>query len=586
MAAPDGIRRMLFMRPARETETRYVPRPTHVHNADFEAAIGLFTLSALVASTFPGAVVGALLATAVWRVTRPDIITKWLFAGLGGAMLASLHSSLAVGWPFRAVLHLWFPESVSAVSPQVLFTSSLTEVLAGPALLLVFETSLAYWHRTIQGQEWSRYHSMTRRKKALERDWAGPPSWSNASSVQPGALRLGYGAEDGRPIDIGADELAQHIFVPGASGSGKTTTLVTIAEGALANGYGIVIVDCKGSGLGGEARKLAARNDVPFTTVDPKSDDTVGYDPCSGDAADIANKLIGTFSFSGEAEIYKQVAMEVVPLICKALQASGSDVTIDAIYEALNRGGLSRIGRRPGADAYRDRLEDLDDSGGVGAQGYSGLQRRLGALREGRFGDIFRTRPALDWKTQLRTPQVTYLALPSTAASEDVELFGRVITQDLKQVCYGRMQAIEAGEDIAPILIIYDEFAALREATQIVDLLLQARQARAPLVVSTQYLPEEVSILRPITSAGILIVHRLEAVDAESIAAQFGTHNVPELTAQVDYLLGTSQKGSVRFVKEYNVHPDDLKELPIGVAAVYLRPTQRRKIVRIAKLTT
>jgi hypothetical protein len=273
--------------------------------------------------------------------------------------------------------------------------------------------------------------------------------------------------------------------------------------------------------------------------------------------------------------------MEVIPVICRALAAAGKPVTLDVIYEALGKGGLSRVGRLPGADAFKDRLEDLDDAGGVGAAGYSGLQRRLGALMEGTFGELFRKRPALDWQEQLAKPRVTYLSLSATGAGEDVELFGRVITQDLKQVCDERMRMLDKGKDVTPILIVYDEFAALREATQIVDLLLQARQARAPLVVATQFLPEEVPIRRPVMAAGVLIVHRLEAEDAEKMAAQFGTHTSPMLTAQVDYASGESEKGSVRWVEEFNFHPNELKELPVGMAAVYARPSKRRALVQV-----
>src|ERR1019366_2959463 len=132
--------------------------------------------------------------------------------------------------------------------------------------------------------------------------------------------------------------------------------------------------------LGGEARRLATRHGLPFTSIDPNDRQSAGYDPCSGDAAAVANKIIGAFSFTGEAEIYKQVAMEIIPIICRALEASGTKVTLDEIYQALDRGGLGRLGRREGADAFRQRLEDLEDSGGVGAAGYAGLQRRLGAL--------------------------------------------------------------------------------------------------------------------------------------------------------------------------------------------------------------
>ena len=329
------------------------------------------------------------------------------------------------------------------------------------------------------------------------------------------------------------------------------------------------------------SRELASRHSIPFTLVDPHDRKTAGYDPCSGSPAEVANKLIGSFTFSGEAEIYKQVAMEVIPVICRALKASRTPITLDAIYETLNKGGLSRLGRKDGAEEYRHRLEDLEESGGVGAAGYAGLQRRLGALMEGTFHEIFRKRPAINWKRQLSSPHVTYLSLSATAAGEDVELFGRVITQDLKQVCDDRMRAIRKGEDVKPVLIIYDEFAALREATQIVDLLLQAREARAPLVVATQIVPIDPAIRRPLMSAGVLIVHRLEAEDAEPMAAQFGTKSVPKITAQIDFETGTSEKGSARLVEEFVIHPNDLKELPVGMAAVYVRPSKRRALVAV-----
>jgi hypothetical protein len=422
-----------------------------------------------------------------------------------------------------------------------------------------------------------------RRKKALERGWAGPdaaPSATDGQAHPSGTIRLGT-SDDERPFDLGADEVAQHVFVPGASGSGKTTTLVRLADGALSSGYAVVIVDCKGVGLGAVAQSLASRHGVPLTLVDPQDPSSVGYDPCSGDAPTIANKLIGAFTFGGDAEIYKQIAMEVVPVICRAMAAAGQEISLDSIYNALGRGGLMRLGRSKGAEEYRDRLEDMEAAGGIGAAGYIGLQKRLGALMEGTFGDLFRRTPALDWHSVMREPSVTYLSLSSTAAGEDVELFGRVITQDLKQVCDQRMRAIERGEDPIPVLIMYDEFAALREARQVVDLLLQARQARAPLVISTQYLPEEPAIRKPVLSAGVLIVHRVEAEDAEVIAAQFGTHTTTALTAQVDYDTGTSEKGSVRWVEEYNIHPNVLKDLPVGMAAVFARRTKRRQLVHI-----
>jgi energy-coupling factor transporter ATP-binding protein EcfA2 len=427
---------------------------------------------------------------------------------------------------------------------------------------------------------------MEPRKKALERGWPGPAGGrlvpeGNAAEL----VRLGLNPRDGQAFDLSVAEIAQHIFLPGASGSGKTTTVACLMDGLLSHGYGVAVIDCKGSGLGDTARVLARRHEVALNIVDPKDSATLGYDPCSGDAAAIANKIVGAFTFSGEAEIYKQVAMEVVPVLCRAMESAGVKVTLAGLYDSLNKGAMSRLGRRDGVEPYvRARLEQLEESGGVGAAGYVGLQRRLGALLEGAFGHLFELEPALRWSEVTRRPAVTHIALSATAAGEDVELFGRVITQDLKQLCDERMRAIDKGVDVWPLLIVYDEFAALREATQVVDLLLQARQARTPVLVATQYLPEEVSIRKPVLSAGVVIAHRLEADDAEIVASQFGTHTTPMLTAQVDYDTGESRMGSLRMVEEFDVHPNVFKSLPVGTAAVMSRTSGRKSVVSIQRV--
>ena len=558
-------------------------------DAQHSKAAALFTICGVLVVTFPALLIGVGIASVLWRVTRPDIVTRWLIAGLCAATAAAMQPMVASGWVWHLLVQMVFPTETSDTSAGSIVASIPAEMLFGPLVLVAFSLGLDYRRQTTHGQEWERHSRVEKRKKALERGWSGPGGTpdltSDAQAHPPGKIRLGVVADDAKIFDLGVDEVAQHIFVPGASGTGKTTTLVRLGDGALANGYGVVIIDCKGVGLGAEARLLASRHEVPFTIVDPQDENSIGYDPCSGDAPAIANKLIGAFSFSGEAEIYKQVAMEVIPVICRAMAAANIEITLDSIYEALGSGGLARLGRAPGAEAYRERLTDMDASGGIGAAGYVGFQKRLGALMEGTFGELFRRRPSLDWAEQMSQPCVTYLSLSSTAASEDVELFGRVITNDLKQVCYQRMRAIERGEDPFPVLIIYDEFAALREARQVVDLLLQARQARAPLVIATQFLPEEVAIRKPVLSSGVLIVHRLEAEDADLVASQFGTHTTTALTAQVDFEEGTSQKGSVRWVEEYNVHPNELKSLPVGMAAVYARRSNRRQLVQVHRTT-
>jgi hypothetical protein len=417
-----------------------------------------------------------------------------------------------------------------------------------------------------------------RKRKALELGWNDIRSHSADAGASAGSIELGL--VDGRPFALDLGELRQHVFIPGASGSGKTTTVACIVDGHLANACGAVIVDCKGTGLDEAARQLSSRHDVPLHIVDPRDPDTLGYDPCQGDAAAIANKLIGAFTFSAEAEVYKQIAMEVVPVICRALQRAGGRVTLAELQQSLGKGAMTRLGRRDGVEPeLRARLEDLDDAGRVSASGYQGLQHRLGALLEGVYGAIFALEPALIWSAVTKGPQVTYLSLSATAAGEDVELFARVIAQDLKQLCDERMRAISRGESVDQLLVIFDEFAALREAPQVVDLLLQARQARVSVLIATQYLPQSPAIRKPALSSGVLIAHRLDADDAETLALQFGTHSVPVLTAQVDYETGESRAGSLRMAEVFDVHPNVIKALPAGRAAVISRISGRKGVV-------
>jgi hypothetical protein len=406
-----------------------------------------------------------------------------------------------------------------------------------------------------------------------------PVSGGSGTPHPSGLIRLGTIVPSRREFDLEPRELAQHVFIAGASGSGKTTTLVRLADGALTLGSAVVIVDCKGGGLGGEARALAARDQVPLRIVDPDDPDSIGYNPCTGTPAEVTNKLLGAFTYEGAAEVFKMAAGQALPPIVRALSSLGRPVDLDAISETFRSGGMARLGRDAG-EPHERILRDIESarkSGGVAEQAYTGLQFRLGMLIQGKFGELFRMENALDWDTALASPSVTYLGLSATAASEDVELLGRVIAQDLKQAAGRRLRS----KAHPPVLVIFDEFAALREAEQIVDLLLQARQANMQVVISTQYLPEAVPIRKACLSAGLILAHRVEGEDAEALAGQFGTRGKWEHTLQIDRTTGYSEKGSVRKVDVYNVHPNELRELVVGRAAVRSVATDRRATVQV-----
>jgi len=291
-----------------------------------ESAGALMILGACVAVATPGVLAGAAMAC-IWRwLHRPPLLARVACAVLLLGPLFALRSFIVVAWPWRDILANSFPAKFTAVDGSLALRSLYTEALAGP---LWFEAMLL---ATVIGRR--RVDSQVRRDHRLDkRRWRAisgsrqpmlPDPNTSRTDHSPGhpegGIRLGVDSETNRSLDLQLPvDLATHVFIPGASGTGKTTTLTRIADGALINGYGVVIVDAKGGGLGGVARRLAERYDLPFYLVDPDDPDSLGYNPCSGDAASVANKLVGAFTYGPSAEIYKNIAMEAVPAVVRGV---------------------------------------------------------------------------------------------------------------------------------------------------------------------------------------------------------------------------------------------------------------------------
>lgn len=568
-----------------------VQGPIENHVQDLAAT--LTVALGCVALLDPGVLLGAAVAGGWLWLHRPSTARRLVCALLLVVPLLALHLLLIWAWPWRDLLvHLLSPRQVPPVDDSLALRSLYIEALAGP---LWFEGAILAARlrsRRVDAQARRDHRLDMQRWRAIDgrrQPMLPNPQTSRSDSSPahpPGRIRLGVDAETNGPLDLALPaDLAAHVFLPGASGSGKTTTVARLADGALANGYGVVIVDAKAGGLGKTARALAARYGVPLHLVDPDDADSLGYNPCTGDPASVANKLMGAFTYSASAEIYKNIGMEAVPVIVRGLQAADEPVTLEALYAALGTRGMEKIAQKLAEDdRTRERLLELaeqKDHDRTTASGMSGLQRRFGALLEGKFGELFRTQPTLDWDRALAKPSVTYIALSALASSEDVNLMGRVIAQDMKQVCARRLRQLADGGELTPILAVFDEFAALDEADQFSDLLLQARQALMPTVISTQFLPETISLRKACLGAGLLIVHRVEAEDAEAIAAQFGTRRVTELTNQIDFETGFSEKGSARRVDKYNVNPNELRNFRTGEAAFKSVSQRRYTIARI-----
>ena len=137
-----------------------------------------------------------------------------------------------------------------------------------------------------------------------------------SSSASRVAAVLGSDA-GGRPVLLTDDELSAHGLILGASGAGKSTTLLKLMTEQIERGRPVVAIDMKGSPA--FARVLADAAQVagrPFKVW--SIDGPAHWNPLAhGNATELKDKLIGTERFTEPhyqraAERYIQTVLQVI----------------------------------------------------------------------------------------------------------------------------------------------------------------------------------------------------------------------------------------------------------------------------------
>jgi hypothetical protein len=382
------------------------------------------------------------------------------------------------------------------------------------------------------------------------------------------------------------EELERHVTLIGTTGSGKTTTLTRLMDAAMTAGWAVLVVDAKGGKLAHVCRALGAVHGEPARIWLPGEPDSWTYDLCAGDPNEVGNRLVGAFEHGREGQVYRNLSQAIVPLAVRALHDNGQPCTLDTLRYSLDEAHLTGLARRTVDVELKTELLGLL-SNTLHRTTLTGITGRLRGLRYGVFGrSLLPSDRTLDLGECLHAPGVTYLGLPATAASEDVALVGRVLIQHLKQVAYAGLWA----ESPRPGLLLFDEFASLGDALQLIDLLLQAREARLAVVISTQQLPRNPSALRKaLLGSGVLIAHQIGAPeDADDVARAIGTRSGSEVVRQVQLgRAGPVVRRQLRNRESFLVPPDQLARLAVGQAAACVRfGKQRIAVVQVDPLRT
>ena len=223
----------------------------------------------------------------------------------------------------------------------------------------------------------------------------------------------------------------------------------------------------------------------------------------------------------------------------------------------------------------------LDSLDARARAGLAGVRDRVAILVESELGRWLEPGGGreLDLLAAVRERAVVYFRLDADRLPLLAEMLAAAVVQDLLTV------AAACQSEPIPTIIAIDEFSAI-EATGVARLFGRARAAGLSLVLVTQELADlraaHGELLEQVLgNVEAVIAHRQNVpASAELVAQIAGTRLVWNRTEQLERSVPTGRATRTRG-REYVIHPDAIKALPVGCAAVALPGTGRCALARI-----
>jgi conjugal transfer pilus assembly protein TraD len=402
--------------------------------------------------------------------------------------------------------------------------------------------------------------------------------WARETEVRRARGATVIGSDrTGRRLTLGDDQLSAHGLIVGASGAGKSTTLLSILTDHIERGRPVVAIDMKGSPSFERAlADTASAAGRPFRVWTPDGPDF--WNPLAhGNATELKDKLIATERFTEPH--YKRAAERYVQLALKTLHDVHPDraATLDEVVDAMDPKRLTALVRqRPPAEAARvyDYVSSLTPDQ---ISAIRGLGTRVAIVSESHTGR-FLSPPAgsdgIDLRRALDGNEVVVFSLNSSRYGQLSAQLGALAIQDLVTAVGGRFADGEGAHPPATVGI--DEFSALG-GDHLLSLLARGRGAGVTVLLATQGLADLDRAARGfrdqvLGNTAVKIIHRQDVPSsADTVAQMAGTVRRWETSQQVGALGGYTGRGVRREVEQFAVHPNDIKGLRTGEAVLIVK---------------
>jgi conjugal transfer pilus assembly protein TraD len=385
-------------------------------------------------------------------------------------------------------------------------------------------------------------------------------------------VRMGFDQELRVPIHLPDSVRARHVHIVGATGSGKTESVIlNFLRQDIARGLGAIILDAKGDASfmktlrdwlpSGERLKV-------FDLTDPES---MPYNPISsGLPLEAAERLFASLVWS--EEYYKTKARSALQRLFQVhAEAHNKNPILTELADYLEDSGAFTAatisGDYPQKLAERDFME------------LSGLRDQIRSLCIGHLGQILSPKDGQQIQLEASsTGTVIYFRLQSLLSPQLVSTVGRLIINHLNYLAGSAHRAGASAQHLIPTYL--DEFASFA-CPEFADLISKARSAKLALHFSHQSVGDLIEVspgfLSRITdnSATKIILRINDPDSAEFFARSFGTRLYQKVTQRITNakeiaLADVLGEGTQREAHQFRAPPDLFKTLPTGVGSVLI----------------
>jgi hypothetical protein len=369
----------------------------------------------------------------------------------------------------------------------------------------------------------------------------------------------------GRNVLLSRERMCRHLLVCGATGSGKTETVMRLAwVVAKQSDAPVFYLDGKGDRDTAERFCGLMADAGRRTRVFPNEP----FDGWRGRAHEIQGRLMEIIDYTSEgpAAWYRDVAKTTLRLVCE--HPDGPPRSSREVLARMNHALLAAAHKGSSAVAAL-------------------APAQVGQVRlryEAFFGQ---TRGALDGGWAWEDTSAAYLLLDSLALREETGGLARFLFEDFAHFFTGRKAKAQF------CVLIVDEFSALASSSGMAARVEQARGFNTSLVLAPQVVAgmgDATEAERILGSVESVICHRVNT--PEAIIALAGTRQSIEYSTQFA-AEGATGAGSARSQHQFKVDPNKVRALEPGMAFLISRgramkiqvpraPTVRARLPEIA----